>query len=163
MGQSLGNLRQRVDLIIYAAHTGQRGYRALPNACNPFSDSENPKRIAPLLFGAWVTAYYKHPAYFSSQESSILSPASLIQNIPEQPEQPYRSPTIDAFSKDELATILELDPNEWFERLYIIIPPSLILVVLEKTLLGADKSPHPRSEPSAGLKVSHILPLLFLP
>ncbi|KAL5498535.1 hypothetical protein ACEPAH_1889 [Sanghuangporus vaninii] len=128
------------SLIIYAAPIGQTGYPAPPDAYNPFSDSDNPKRIAPVSFGAWVTAYYKHPAYSSPQKSGVLSPASLIQNIP---EQPYRPPTVDTISKDELAIILDLEPNERSERLLIIMSPSLIHGVLEKTLLGADKSPLP--------------------
>ncbi|KAL5476944.1 hypothetical protein ACEPAI_3130 [Sanghuangporus weigelae] len=129
------------SLIIYAPPSMFLGYAIPPDAYYPFSDSENPKRIAPLSFGAWATAYYKHPAYSSPQKSGVLTPASLIQNIP---EQPYRPPTVDTISKDELVVVLDLVPNERSERFYFDMSPSLINNMLEKALLGADKSllPH---------------------
>ncbi|KAL5476945.1 hypothetical protein ACEPAI_3131 [Sanghuangporus weigelae] len=129
------------SLIIYAPSFLFLGYPSPPGTYNPFNVSENPKQIAPISFRAWATSYYKHPAYSSLQRSDYLTPEYLIQHIP---EQSYRPSTIESIPADGLAALIDTVPNERSEGFFFGISSSLVHEMLEKALLGADKSVLPQ-------------------
>ncbi|KAL5510980.1 hypothetical protein ACEPAG_3699 [Sanghuangporus baumii] len=100
---------------IYECGAGTLGYPSPEGGYHPLNDSTIPPRMRGIVFGNWVSSYYKHP-YYSSPSSSPSSDgkpdrtiSSLHVHAPER-EQVYRPSTLDSIPPADLMKCVDPVP-----------------------------------------------------
>ncbi|EJD04688.1 uncharacterized protein FOMMEDRAFT_27031 [Fomitiporia mediterranea MF3/22] len=148
-------------LYIYENGATTMGYPSAEGGYHPLYDKSEsiPARMRGIVFGTWVSSYYRHP-YFSSVDKNDRNISLLILRAPEG-DQLYRPCTLDTLSAIELTTCV--DPAAAAHSEPIIISNITRPVLYDQTqdiLLLDYQSPNTKKNENSGIQEGSASALL---
>ncbi|KAL5498105.1 hypothetical protein ACEPAH_2235 [Sanghuangporus vaninii] len=98
---------------IYECGAGTLGYPSPEGGYHPLNDTTIPPRMRGIVFGNWVSSYYRHPYYSSPSSSDNGKPDRTISSLrvraPERDEV-YKPSTLDSIAPADLIKCVDPVP-----------------------------------------------------